>query len=160
MASRILVSLRIKARPERAFEAFTKEISLWWRPNTLFAFTPREPGILSFEPGEGGRLIETRNGGKIFEVGKIRVWSPPLRLVFGWRQASFTPEQLTEVEVSFEPVGEETRVTVEHHGWDTVPTAHVARHGFENSVFLRRHGEWWQTLLVAFKVSVGEDQAS
>ena len=91
------------------------------------------PGVLSFEPGEGGRLIETRASGKVFEIGKIRAWEPPHRLVFGWRQATFAPGQDTEVEVRFEPVGEETRVTVEHLGWDSVPAAHVARHGFPNA---------------------------
>jgi hypothetical protein len=44
-------------------------------------------------------------------------------------------------------VGAETRVTVEHRGWDSVPAAHVARHGFPDGVFLRRHGDWWQALL-------------
>ena len=121
MSSKVLVALRVKATPERAFEAFVGEIGAWWRPNPLFAFTPREPGVLSFEPGEGGRLIETLASGKVFEIGRIRAWEPPQRLVFGWRQAAFAPDQDTEVEVRFEPVGEETRVTVEHLGWDSVP---------------------------------------
>ena len=149
--SRVLVALRVKASPERAFEAFTREIGAWWRPNPLFAFTPREAGVLAFEPGEGGRLIETRAGGKVFEIGRVRAWEPPQRLVFGWRQASFAPDQDTEVEVRFEPVGDETRITVEHTGWDSVPAAHVARHGFTNQLFLMRHGEWWQKLLASYK---------
>jgi uncharacterized protein YndB with AHSA1/START domain len=151
VSSRVLVALRVKASPARAFEVFTREIGLWWKPNGLFAFTPREPGALAFESGEGGRLIETLPDGKVFEIGRIRAWEPPSRLVFGWRQASFTPEQDTEVEVRFEPVGEETRVTVEHRGWDSVPQAHVARHSFPDVIFLRRHGEWWQTLLASMK---------
>ena len=149
--SRVLVALRVKASPERAFEAFTREIGAWWRPNPLFAFTPREPGVLAFEPGAGGRLIEMRAGGKVFEIGKVRAWEPPARLVFGWRQASFATDQDTEVEVRFEPVGEETRITVEHTGWDSVPAEHVARHGFPNQLFLMRHGEWWQKLLASYK---------
>src|SRR6185369_6047970 len=136
---------------ERAFEVFTREISLWWRPNPLFAFTPREPGVMSFEPGEGGRLIETRANGKVFEIGRIRVWDPPSRLVFGWRQATFAPGQDTEVEVRFEAVGDETRVSVEHRGWDSVPQEHVARHHFPDALFLRRHGEWWQALLASMR---------
>ena len=154
MTSKVLVALRVKASPERAFDAFTGEIGRWWRPNQLFAFTPRDPGVLSFEPGEGGRLIETRKGGKVFEIGKVRVWAPPDRLVFGWRQAAFAEGQDTEVEVRFEAAGEETRVTVEHLGWDSVPAAHVARHGFPDSVFLRRHAEWWQGLLASYKASL------
>jgi hypothetical protein len=37
---------------------------------------------------------------------------------------------MTHVEVLFEPVGEETRITVTHTGWDSVPQDHVARHTF------------------------------
>lgn len=146
MASRVMIALRVRATPQRAFEAFTAEIGQWWKPNSLFAFTPRAPGLLSFEGTE--RLIETRAGGKVFEVGKVRVWEPGVRLVFGWRQAAFTPDMATEVEVLFEAVGEgETRVTVNHVGWDSVPTEHVAKHGFPEPVFLARHGEWWKALL-------------
>lgn len=145
MASRVLVSLRVRASPARAFEAFTAEIGQWWAPNALFAFTPREAGVLSFDGRD--RLIETRAGGKVFEIGRVGVWEPGVRLVVGWRQATFTPDMTTQVEVTFEPVGEETRVTVTHTGWDSVPQAHVARHGFPQTAFLARHGEWWRTLL-------------
>lgn len=153
MASRVMIALRVRATPQRAFEAFTAEIGQWWKPNSLFAFTPREPGVLSFEGAD--RLIETRAGGKVFEVGKVKVWDPGVRLVFGWRQATFTPDMATEVEVLFEAVGEETRVTVNHVGWDSVPTEHVAKHGFPDQVFLARHGEWWRVLLGSLKEHLG-----
>jgi uncharacterized protein YndB with AHSA1/START domain len=151
VTSRVIVSLRVAASPERAFDAFTRDVGLWWRPNALFRFTPRSPGVVSFEGGVGGRFVETLQGGKVFEIGRITVWEPGVRLVFGWRQATFTPDQHTEVEVRFEPVGTETRVTVEHRGWDSVPAEHVARHGFPDMLFLRRHGEWWNALLASFK---------
>ncbi len=151
MTSRVIVSLRVKASTTRAFEVFTREIGLWWKPNDLFRFTPRSPGTLSFEPGPEGRLIETLPNGRIFEIGRILAWEPGARLAFTWRQATFRPDQGTQVEVLFEPVGEETRVTVTHLGWDSVPAGHVARHGFPDAVFLRRHGEWWQVLLAGLK---------
>jgi uncharacterized protein YndB with AHSA1/START domain len=150
--SKVIVAIRVKAAPEKAFQVFVDEIGAWWRPNMLFAFTPRAAGVMAFEPGPGGRLIETRAGGKVFEVGKIRAWEPPGRLVFGFRQATFTPDEDTEVEARFEPVGDgETRVTITHTGWDSIPQAHVARHGFPNTILLTRLGEWWRTLLVAYK---------
>ncbi|WP_026872364.1 SRPBCC family protein [Inquilinus limosus] len=154
MTSSILVSLRVAATAERAFTAFVENIGLWWQPNPLFRFTPGEPGVLRFEPGPGGRFVETRPDGHIFEIGRILVWEPGSRLVFSWRQASFSPGQSTEVEVRFEPVGDQTRVTVEHRGWDSVPQDHVARHHFPDAVFLQRHGEWWQALLGAYRASV------
>ncbi len=144
MSSKILVALRIAAPPEAVFDAFVDDIALWWRPNPLFSFTPRSPGVMAFEDG---RLVERLASGKVFEVGQVRVWERGARLVFGWRQASFAADQDTEVEVRFEPVEEGTRVTVEHRGWDSVPTASVARHGFPDAVFLQRHGQWWRGLL-------------
>lgn len=152
MSSKVLVALRVKATPQRAFDAFVGEIGAWWRPNMLFQFTPRDPGVLAFEPGPDGRLIETLASGKVFEIGKIRAWEPPHRLVFGWRQATFAAGQDTEVSVRFEAVGDETRVTVEHTGWDSVPSEHVARHGFSDALLLTRLGEWWRTLLTSYKV--------
>lgn len=144
MSSKILVALRIAAPPEAVFDAFTDDIALWWRPNTLFSFTPRSPGIMAFEDG---RLVERLASGKVFEVGKVSVWERGARLVFGWRQASFAPGMDTEVEVRFDAVDDGTRVTVEHRGWDTVPAENVARHTFPNAIFLQRHGEWWRSLL-------------
>jgi uncharacterized protein YndB with AHSA1/START domain len=152
MSSRVVVALRIKAPPERVFEAFTVEIAAWWRPNDLFAFTPRSPGQMAFEKMEDGRrLVERLASGKVFEVGRVRVWLPGERLVVGWRQATFAPDMDTEVEVRFEAVEDGTRVTIEHRGWDSVPTAHVARHSFPDGLFLRRHGEWWRDLLVGLE---------
>ncbi len=151
MNSCVLVSLRVGAAPKHAFEVFTREIGSWWRPNILFRFTSSAPGTLAFEPGPGGRFTETQPDGTVFEIGRVMVWEPGRRLVFTWRQDSFGPDQLTEVEVRFEPVGEETRVTVEHRGWDSIPQAHVARHGFPEGIFLQRAGEWWQSLLRSYQ---------
>ncbi len=155
VTSRVLVSLRVAATAQRAFDVFTQEIGAWWRPNTLFRFTPRTPGKLAFEPGIGGRFTETLGNGKVFEIGRITAWDPGSRLAFTWRQATFAPGQVTHVEVRFETVGDETRVTVEHRDWDSVPQEHVARHGFSDGIFLQRHGEWWQELLRSYAAQSG-----
>lgn len=150
MTSKVYVALRVKAPPERAFSAFVGEIGAWWRPNGLFQTTPRAPGVLAFEAGEGGRLTETLESGKVFEIGRILVWEPPARLVFSWRQANFPPDLHTQVEVRFEAVGEETRVSVEHRGFDQVPEG-AARHGFPDEVLLMRLAEWWRALLTSYR---------
>ena len=148
MSSRVVVALRVKATPERAFQAFVAEIGAWWRPNGLFQTTPREPGRLAFQPGEGGRLTETLASGKVFEIGQITGWEPPSRLEFSYRQANFPPDLHTEVEVRFEAVGDETRVIVEHRGFDRVP-AGAARHGFPDQVLLVRLSEFWRAHLAS-----------
>jgi uncharacterized protein YndB with AHSA1/START domain len=149
VTSKVFIALRVKAPPERTFAAFVEEIGAWWRPNPLFQTTPRPPGRLAFEPGEGGRLTETLADGKVFEIGRIVTWEPPERLVFSWRQASFPPDLHTEVEVRFAAVGEETRVSVEHRGFDLVPAESAARHGFPDQALLMRLAEWWRVQIAA-----------
>jgi len=145
--SRVLLAIRVNATPARAFAAFTEEIGQWWRPNGLFQFTRGRTGVLSFERGSNGRLIETYEDGTVFVIGEVRVWTPPHRLVVAWRQDSFAPDQATELHVRFEEAGEQTRITVEHFGWDTIPQRHAARHGFPLATFQLRFAEWWQILL-------------
>jgi uncharacterized protein YndB with AHSA1/START domain len=150
VSSRILVALRVPGSPERAFRVFTEETALWWRPNLLFNFTTPTSGEVAFEPPTQtapGRFIERSAAGEIFVIGEIKVWDPPKRLIFAWRQASFEASQATEVEVVFEQVQAETRVTVQHRGWDEVPQTHVARHGFPPMIFAQRLGEGWRALL-------------
>jgi hypothetical protein len=153
MASRILVSLRVAATPERASCVFVDDIGGWWRPNGLLLFTTQSPSVLAFEPGLGGRFTETFGNGEVFEIGRITAWEPGVRLTFTWRQASFAPDQVTQVEVRFDPIGDQTRVTVEHIGRDTIPQDRVACHRFSDAVFLWRHAEWWQLLLAAMAQS-------
>lgn len=147
MTSAVIVSLRVKATPQRSFDIFTQEIGAWWRPARLFQLTPRGDGELRFEPGENGRLVTTLPNGKEFEIGRITAWAPGERLAFTWRQATFAAGQVTQVEVRFEATGGETRVTVEHRGWDSIPQDHVARHGFPLQVIQARQGEHWLVLL-------------
>lgn len=147
MTSAVIVSLRVDASPARAFEAFTAEIGEWWQASPLFMLTPRGDGRLRFEPGEGGRLVTEWATGKVYEIGRISVWQPGERLVLSWRPANFRADQTTELEVRFEGVGEQTRITIEHRGWDGIPRDHAARHGFELMLFQRRAAEHWRALL-------------
>jgi uncharacterized protein YndB with AHSA1/START domain len=147
MSSRVLVALRVGASPQRAFDAFVEEIGAWWRPTPFFRFTRRSAGRLAFEPRLGGRFLERQADGEEFEIGRIVAWEPGVQLRFTWRPESFAPDQSTEVEVRFEAVGAETRVTVEHRGWEGVPDAHVARHRMSESVFLKLAAAQWQEAL-------------
>jgi uncharacterized protein YndB with AHSA1/START domain len=152
-ASRFLVALRVPVPAARAFAAFTEQITEWWQPNGLFQFTDGHTGTLAFEPGPDGRLVETYPDGTSFVVGHIRAWEPPRRLVLSWRHASFAPDQETELHVRFDDVEDaagaaaQTRVVVEHFGWDRIPPEHAARHGFPLATFQLRFAQWWQTLL-------------
>jgi hypothetical protein len=154
MSSRVVVSLRVRALPQRAFDVFVGQIGTWWKDNLLFQFTKRGHGRLALEPELGGRFTETFANGDVFEIGRITVWEPGARLELTWRQESFSPGQETRVDIRFAAVGDETRVTVEHVGWDAIPDEHVARHRFPDAIFMQRHGEWWHALLVSFASSL------
>jgi uncharacterized protein YndB with AHSA1/START domain len=147
--SAVIVSLRIEASPQAVFEAFTKEIALWWRPSPLFQLTPHGDGRLRFEGEEGGRLVTTLPSGKVFLIGRITAWRAPKALAFTWRHASFAADQQTHVEVAFEPIGETTRVTITHRGWDEISQHHAARHGFPLAATQLRQSEQWRAALRA-----------
>lgn len=156
-ASRVLVALRVRASAARAFAAFTEQIGQWWQPNGLFEFTPGRRGTIAFDPGPNGRLIERYEDGTEFVIGRVRAWEPPRRLVVGWRHASFSEDQDTELHVRFDEIpGEQiqTRVSIEHFGWDAIPPAHAARHGFPLPAFQLRFAEWWQAQLDALGAHV------
>jgi uncharacterized protein YndB with AHSA1/START domain len=155
VTSKVYVAVRVPVDPATAFEAFTSDIALWWQPSRLFQLTAEGDGALAFEPGVGGRLFTTLRDGSRFEIGRISIWEPGSRLVFSWRQASFSPEQSTEVEVLFEAVDAETRVSIEHRAWDTIPAKHPARHGFPEQATLERVAEWWRTSLASLKARLG-----
>jgi uncharacterized protein YndB with AHSA1/START domain len=144
----VIVALRVAATPQAAFAAFTDGIGRWWQSHPLFPLSPKGDGALRFDPaGPGGRLVTRFADGELWVIGAVHCWQPGERLAFGWRLPSFAENQATEVEVRFEAVGAETRVTVEHRGWDAIPQSHAARHGFELMLFQRRLSEHWRGLL-------------
>ena len=155
MTAAVIVAIRVAVTPQAAFTVFTRDIGRWWRSHPLFQLTPRGDGMLRFDPeGPDGRLVTRFDDGKEWEIGPVHHWLPGERLAFGWRLPSFAANQTTEVDVRFEAIGTETRVTVEHRGWDGILQSHVARHGFELMLFQRRLGEHWRGLLRAMAAGV------
>ncbi len=150
-ADAVRVTSRVDVDPATAFRVFTEEVDAWWRDGPRFRWHPERGSALRFEPGVGGRFLETYADapGDGFEVGRIRVWDPPRRLVFGFRARNFLPDQSTEVEVRFEADGPATRVTVEHRGWAALGAEHPARHGMDAPAFRAMMGGWWADLLTA-----------
>jgi hypothetical protein len=143
--------VRVEADAERAFDVFTREIGAWWRPDPLFPITHEGDGVLAFEGEEPRKLVSRLPDGTLFEIGRVTEWRRGERLAFDWRQASFAPHQTTRVEVTFDSVGEETRVTVRHFGWTEIPREHAARHGFPDPITQLRAAEWWRRSLGEFQ---------
>lgn len=140
------VSVSVAVPPQAAFEVFTSEIDLWWRRGPKYRNAGTRAGFIRLEPHVGGRLfesMESENGTHVFEVGRVRVWEPPTRLAFSWRNSNFTPDELTEVEVQFAPSANGTLVTVTHRGFATLREDHPARYGLHGAAFSRMIGLWW-----------------
>jgi uncharacterized protein YndB with AHSA1/START domain len=147
-----VVTTIVAVDPRRAFEVFMTEVDLWWKKGPRFRFDPTRDGTLRFEPGVGGRLIESYAAGDEFVVGRVLAWEPGRRLAFEFRGRTFAPHEATEVEVLFEPVPSGTRVTLEHRGWSKLRPDHPTRHGFEGQAFVDMIGLWWGELLVTFRL--------
>lgn len=140
------VSVSVAVPPAVAFEIFTTEINLWWRRGPKFRHAGKRGGFIRLEPQVGGRLFESidgEGGEHVFEVGRVRVWEPPERLAFSWRNANFGPAEQTDVEVEFKPTASGTLVTVTHRGWAALVADHPARHGQQGADFARMIGLWW-----------------
>jgi uncharacterized protein YndB with AHSA1/START domain len=110
-------SIKVSASPARAFELFTAGMHQWWpRAHSL---NPRaERATVIAEPRPGGRWFERAVDGTECDWGRVLAWEPPQRVLFAWQLDEtwrFNPAFSTEVEVRFEPAGENaTQVVLEH----------------------------------------------
>ena len=144
----VVASTLVAVDLDTAFEVYTEEVDAWWKQGPRFRTGAPGQSRLRFEPGVGGRLVE-QLGDDEFEVGRVRVWEPAKRLVFEFRARSFEPGQITEVDVAFAAEGDQTRVTVEHRGWEELAADHPARHGLDAGAHRNLMGVWWADLLVS-----------
>ena len=154
--TRVCALTTVPIPPDEAFALFTEEVDTWWRhgPRFRVAINGRE-GVMHFEPGEGGRLLEVYGDAadETFELGRILVWEPGKRLVFLIGGRDFAPDEWTEVEIRFEWVEQGTRVSVEHYGFDELGEDHNVWHGEDRESFIGSMGLWWGDLLVAFRMA-------
>jgi uncharacterized glyoxalase superfamily protein PhnB len=122
LADRTVTSqVTVPVDPKTAFAVFTDEIDLWWvRGPINFHDAARAIGMRC-EHGVGGRLLEiySQDASDALELGRITRWEPGAALAW----TSSVDE--VYVEVSFEPVGGSTAVTVRA----TVPAGTVDRGG-------------------------------
>jgi uncharacterized protein YndB with AHSA1/START domain len=94
---------------ERAFELFTEHASEWWPPERRHTRDPAsEIRMLA-----SGRFWERDTHGREVELGRVRTWQPPSRLVLDWYPGTDV-DHPTQVVVSFAAEGASTRITIEH----------------------------------------------
>ncbi|HEY2144641.1 MAG TPA: SRPBCC domain-containing protein [Steroidobacteraceae bacterium] len=138
--------MAVAVEPTFAFEIFTNDIDRWWRRGIKYRHSGSRGGLLRIEPAVGGRLFESFDMDgtpHVVEVGRVRVWEPPSRLSFSWRNATFAAHEHTEVEIEFAPTTNGTLVTVTHSALSALRADHPARHGLQGAEFSRMIGLWW-----------------
>jgi uncharacterized protein YndB with AHSA1/START domain len=117
-------SIVVNASVHDAFDVFTTEIDSWWPRTHHIGTSPMARAVV--EPRAGGRCYTEQMDGTECNWGRVLAWEPPRRLVFAWQithQWGYQPDlsKASEVEVRFIPVGDATRVELEHR--------HFERHG-------------------------------
>jgi uncharacterized protein YndB with AHSA1/START domain len=109
-------SITVKRSVEDAFRIFTDGIGEWWPlKGSQFSYGGARAGTIILEAKPGGRFYERFTDGEEFEVGRVSVCEPPTRIIFSWKDPSWTAA--TEVEVRFSSAGTGTRVDLEHRGF-------------------------------------------
>ena len=106
---------------DHAFRVFTEQMGAWWPLEThsiaVDQGLEQRAQTLRVEPDRGGRVEEVLDDGSTRSWGRIDIWEPPTRVVFSWKPND-RPTPPTEVDVRFTARGEETRVDLEHRGWE------------------------------------------
>ncbi len=111
----IVRTVEVKGSPARAFDLFTRHFGSWWPKGRTPAPSPHVDVVM--EPRPDGRWFEVDADGAETDWGKVLVWDPPERLILAWQLTGgfkYDPELMTEVELTFAPSGDGTRVTLEH----------------------------------------------
>src|SRR5918996_4469830 len=100
----VRASIDVGLEPAAAFAVFGEEL----------AAALAVMGI-RFEAGPRGHVT----AGEV-TVGRVVAWEPGARMGLEWRAADWQTDEVTRVELRFEPANGGTRVTAEHHGWGRV----------------------------------------
>ena len=154
MGDRARISVAVGVPPADAFAIFTEDIDRWWRRGLKYRHSASSSGFIRIEPQLHGRLFESFDAdgsAHVIEVGRIRLWEPPHRLAFSWRNANFAADESTDVVISFEPNSSGTLVTVVHSGLASLRVDHPARHGNQGAAFSRMMGLWWGEQMSALR---------
>lgn len=116
MIKSVLLSLPVG----EAFDLFTSQISVWWPADRRHTGDPKSTIVLSSD----GSFTERSADGQAIDLGKVTLWQAPRLIVLDFYIAT-GPDHPTEVEIRFDPEGDDTRVTVTHrpkpesqHLWD------------------------------------------
>jgi hypothetical protein len=102
-------SVTLPLPPLEAFQLFTRQISQWWPTDRRHTDDTMSEILLL----QDGRFYERARDGREVELGRVRSWEPPSRILLDFFIAT-GPDRPTEVEITFAAQESGTRVTVTH----------------------------------------------
>jgi hypothetical protein len=105
----IVKSVVLPLSPRAAFELFTGKIGEWWPADRRHTQDPASEIFLL----KTGRFYERARDGREVELGHVRSWDLPNRILLDFFIAT-SPEKPTEVEIAFAAQEGGTRVTITH----------------------------------------------
>jgi uncharacterized protein YndB with AHSA1/START domain len=140
--------LTVECSPEHAFATFTERIAAWW-PLPSHSVGGSDAESVRVEPGAEGRIVERLNDGTETVWAYMLDWDPPRRLRFSWHPGQDCSRthvhEATEVEVTFTPVGDSTRVELVHTGWER-----LGERGIEGRA---SYDEGWDPVLELYRTA-------
>ena len=153
MTDPVRKTLTVPLRPEQAFDLFTDRIAEWWPTEThsISAGDGAEPRDVRIEPREGGAVIEDTHDGGTARWGRVTTWEPGRRIGIAWHVGR-PAEESTDLDVTFTPVEDGTRVDLTHGGFERLAETASLRGGYDRGwdlVLLRCYGGFCRAHLPA-----------
>ena len=156
MIEPIHATTTVRRAPQDAFRVFTRDMGTWW-PSQIHSIAVDEydgkvkTEAIVCEEREGGRIYEVMSDGAEAAWATVLTWDPPRRVVLAWKP-TLAEGPSTELEVTFTPEGDGTRVELEHRGWERLgDRAEEAR---------SQYGEGWAPILALYAGAAGAEPRS
>jgi uncharacterized protein YciI len=116
----------VDANPETAFEVFTERLGLWWPLAELSVY-----GADATVAFTDGQIIERSADGRAAVWGTVTRWEPPEAVAFSWHPGQ-PADRASQVEVTFAAAAGQTRVRLEHSGWEAFADPAAARAEYDH----------------------------
>ncbi len=111
-----------------AFEVFTENLGRWWPLAELSVYGDGDGATVAFTDGQ---IVERSADGQSAVWGTVTRWEPPGVVAFSWHPGQ-PAASASHVEVTFAAAASQTRVTVEHRGWETFADPAAARAEYDH----------------------------
>lgn len=125
----IVKSIFVPLPLDLAFRLFAENTASWW-PLRSHSVGGERAVACHLEGKTGGRFYEVQVDGSESEWGRVLHWEPPRRIVMTFYPGR-SPENATEVEVTFHSEASGTCLTLTHRRWELCsPEIQAERAGY------------------------------